>query len=266
MKLAIAGKGGVGKTTVAAAFAKCRAMEGHPIVAVDADPDGNLPAALGIPSNMLPTPISALKELIRQRTGVDETAGLVFRLNPKVDDLPDRFSVLCDGVRLLILGTVETAGKGCLCPENAVLKALLQHLLLRVPDDVILDMEAGLEHLGRGSAAGMDAMLVVVEPGLRSVQTAKRIAELGHQIGLKRVWAIANKIREQCELRVLEEALSPVPIVAHLPFYEELQLQDLAGKGITVLPRSESTGGFDRRVWEMLDAICTRLNPAIAQS
>jgi CO dehydrogenase maturation factor len=150
MKIAIVGKGGVGKTTLSAAIARRFADLGRSVVAVDADPDGNLALALGVPRDEIPEPITGMRELVLERTEAkDEGAGLMFKLNPQVDDLPDRLSVDVAGVKLLVMGTVELGGKGCMCPEGAVLKALMQHLLLRVPDDVILDMEAGLEHMGR---------------------------------------------------------------------------------------------------------------------
>src|SRR3990172_1042547 len=164
MKLAVVGKGGVGKTTLAAVLARRLAALGRKVVAVDADPDGNLASALGISPDRVPQPIAQMRELILERTDAkDEGAGLMFKLNPKVDDLPERFSVDADGVALLVLGTVESGGKGCMCPETAVLKALMQHLLLRLDDHVILDMEAGLEHMGRASASGVDAMIAVAE-------------------------------------------------------------------------------------------------------
>ena len=138
-----------------------------------------------------------MRDLVLQRTEAkDEGAGLMFKLNPKVDDIPQRFAVDADGVKLLVLGSVELGGKGCMCPESAVLKALMQHLLLRVDDDVILDMEAGLEHIGRASARGVEAMISVVEPGMRSVQTAARIHRLAKDIGIVRTFVVANKIRQ----------------------------------------------------------------------
>ena len=139
-----------------------------------------------------------MRDLILERTEAkDQGAGLMFKLNPAVDDLPERFAVDARGVRLLVLGTVELGGKGCMCPEGTVLKALMQHLLLRLPDDVILDMEAGLEHLGRASARGVDAMIAVVEPGMRSVQTATRSQRLAADIGIRRTFVVANKIRDR---------------------------------------------------------------------
>ncbi len=231
MKLAITGKGGVGKTTLAALLARRRTTLGRPVVAVDADPDGNLGSALGIVEDRLPQPIAQMRDLILERTDAkDEGAGLMFKLNPKVDDLPDRFSVDADGVKLLVLGTVDSGGKGCMCPEASVLKALMQHLLLRVPDDVILDMEAGLEHMGRASAGGVDAMISVVEPGMRSVQTAIRIQKLARDIGIQRTFVVANRVRQDSQCDALRRALEGQNIIGILPYCDELALADLRGE------------------------------------
>jgi len=235
MKFAIVGKGGVGKTTLSASLARRLAGKKRPVVAVDADPDGNLASALGVPLARAPQPIADMRELILDRTDAkDEGAGLIFRLNPRVDDLPDKFSVDADSVRLLVLGTVETGGKGCMCPEGAVLKALLQHLLLRVEDDVILDMEAGLEHMGRASAKGVDALISVVEPGMRSVQTAAKIQRLAADIGIQRTFVVANKIRQPQQLETLESALVGQTILGTLPFSEELAQADLDGRSVDI--------------------------------
>lgn len=231
MKLAIVGKGGVGKTTLAAALARCLAERGRPVVAVDADPDGNLAAALGVPEDRVPMPIAQMRDLVRERTGAqDAGAGLMFKLNPRVEDLPERFCVDAGGVRLLVLGTVETAGKGCMCPEAAMLKALLQHLLLRVPDDVILDMEAGLEHMGRASASGVDAMITVVEPGMRSVQTATRIRKLAADLGIRRSLVVINKLAAQREQEMLARVLQGQIVLGTLPYSEALACADLEGR------------------------------------
>lgn len=235
MKLAIVGKGGVGKTTLAAALARRLVRVGRSVVAVDADPDGNLASALGVSEDRVPRPIAQMRDLILERTGAkDRGAGLMFKLNPRVDDLPDRFSVDAGGVRLLVLGTVELGGKGCMCPEGAVLKALMQHLLLRIPDDVILDMEAGLEHMGRASAGGVDAMITVVEPGLRSVQTATRIQKLAREIGIKRTFVVANKISQEHERNVLQRSVDKQTIIGMLPYSAELARADLEGCSVDV--------------------------------
>lgn len=197
MKIAVTGKGGVGKTTIAATLALLYAQEGRKVIAADADPDANLGLALGFPSELLEqiTSISSMKKMIRERTGADQNPTF-FRLNPKVDDIAEKYGREYKGVRLLVLGTVETAGGGCVCPENALLKRIMEDLVLRKKDVAILDMEAGLEHLGRGTTSGMDQFLVVIEPGVRSVQTYQNVKRLAKQLGVPRVGVVANKIRD----------------------------------------------------------------------
>jgi CO dehydrogenase maturation factor len=237
MKIAVAGKGGAGKTTVAVALARWLSGRGRPVIAVDADPDGNLASALGLSPAFHPQPIAQMRDLVLERTGAEEAGGGMFRLNPEVEDLPQRFCVSVEGMRLLVLGTVEFGGKGCLCPESSLLKALLQHMVLRLPDDVILDMEAGLEHLGRGSARGVDAMIAVVEPGMRSVQTAVRIARLARDIGIRRTLVVANKIRAAEECRLLAEAVGQ-PIAVAVPYVADLARADLEGRAATTEDRA----------------------------
>lgn len=216
---------------MAVALARRLASAGEPVIAVDGDPDGNLAAALGISEHRTPTPIAQMRDLILQRTEAkDSGAGLMFKLNPDVDDLPERFSVSADGVMLLVLGTVELGGKGCMCPEGALLKALMQHLLLRLSDHVILDMEAGLEHMGRASARGVDAMVTVVEPGMRSVQTAVRIRRLAKDIGIERTLVVANKVCAPHELEALRRALAGQTILGALPYNANLARADLEGR------------------------------------
>lgn len=198
MKIAVTGKGGVGKTTVAAILARLYAEEGRSVLAADVDPDANLGLALGFSEEELKsiTPISKMKELVQERTGVDaEGLNKFFRMNPKVDDIPEKFAKTCNGVKLLVLGTVDVAGAGCVCPEHVILKRLISHLVIQNEDVVIMDMEAGLEHLGRGTTSFMDRFIVVVEPGARSIQTYKKVRELALELGVTRIDAVANKVR-----------------------------------------------------------------------
>ncbi len=196
MKIAVSGKGGVGKTTVSATLAHLYAEEGRKVIAADVDPDANLGLALGFPEEILDeiVPISSMRKLIAERTNAtpDKT---YYRLNPKVNDLVRLYGKEYNGVRLITLGTVETAGGGCVCPEHAMLRMLLMDLVLSKKDIAILDMEAGLEHLGRGTASGMDQFIIVIEPGARSVQTYKNVKRLAKQLGIKRIGVVANKIR-----------------------------------------------------------------------
>ena len=196
-KLAITGKGGVGKTTLASILARLYAAEGRPVLAIDADPDANLGAAIGIAARDLETvtPVAQLDELIEERTGAKPgTVGGLFKLNPRVDDIPDRFSVAKDGIRLLIMGTIKKGGSGCICPESTMLRSLLTHLLLRTDEMVILDMEAGIEHLGRATASAVDAFISVVEPGMRSLDTARAVRRLAEDIGVKTFYVVGNKV------------------------------------------------------------------------
>ncbi len=198
MKVAVTGKGGVGKTTFAAILSRLYADEGRTVLAADVDPDANLGLALGFPKEELAdiTPVSRMKDLVKERTGVDDS-GIVryFKMTPRVDDIPDRFAKTCNGVKLLVMGTVDVAGAGCVCPEHVLLKRLLSHLTAQDDDVVVMDMEAGLEHLGRGTASNMDQFVVVIEPGARSIQTYKRVKELATDLGVKQVRVVANKVR-----------------------------------------------------------------------
>ncbi len=233
-KIAITGKGGVGKTTLAALLAYIYAREGRNVIAIDADPAGGLAGALGFPPELAEnlTPISEMEDLIYERTGAKPGSyGGFFSLTPRVDDIPDRFSVVHNGVRLLKLGTLEKGGSGCLCPENALLKALVTHLLLYRGEMLIMDMEAGVEHLGRATAQAVDAMLVVVEPGRRSIEVAERIQELAGDIGLKRLFVVGNKVRTDAD-RAFIAGQSPLPVIGYLSASPAVIEADLRGVAV----------------------------------
>lgn len=232
MKIAVTGKGGVGKTTVAGTLARILAARGMRVYAVDADPDANLASAIGIGEDEAAaiTPISDMTALIRERTGAEPgTLAPVYKMNPTVDDLPESLSVEAYGVRLLRLGTVKAGGGGCICPESALLKSLLSHLLLAEKDVVIVDMEAGLEHLGRATARGVDVMLVVVEPGRRSVQTAQSIEKLAAEIGITNIYLVVNKVTP-ADAAFCDELRGMFKVLGCLPFTEEVRLADLRGQ------------------------------------
>ena len=200
MKIAVTGKGGVGKTTFSSMLSRMFADDGYRVVAVDADPDANLGLALGFPREVYEsiTPISEMKKLVSERTSAETgTFNKMFKLNPKVDDIPDVYCKEHNGVRLLTLGTVDSGGAGCVCPEHVLLKRLCSHLILQNKDVVVMDMEAGIEHLGRGTAQGVDAFIVVVEPGERSLHTYRKVKSLGKDIGVKQVFVVGNKIRNK---------------------------------------------------------------------
>lgn len=233
-KIAISGKGGVGKTTLSALLAHIYAERDREVIAIDADPVGGLAQALGLPEELAAQviPIAQMDDLIYERTGAKPgTSGGFFTMNPRVDDIPERFSVSYRGIRFLRLGTIETGGSGCICPESALLKALVTHLLLYRDEMLILDMEAGVEHLGRATAQAVDAFLVVLEPGRRSLTTAERVRELAQDIGISHVYAVGNNVRGERDRAFLAEA-SPVPMLGHLSRNPELTDADMQGAGI----------------------------------
>ena len=235
MKVAISGKGGVGKTTLSALIAQYFADQGKDVLAVDADPSPCLAGALGLPADLRANlrPIAEMDALIEERTGAKPgTTGGFFTLNPRVDDLPERFSVTHRGVRLLEMGSVDLGGSGCICPESAMLKTLFTHLLFRDDEVLIMDMYAGVEHLGRATVDFVDAMVIVVEPTQRSLGTATQIKALSRDIGLTRLWLVGNKVRSEEEKRFLEENSPGLPLLGVLPMDLGVLDADRLGKPV----------------------------------
>lgn len=235
INIAITGKGGVGKTTVAGTLSRLLARDGYEVTAIDADPDMNLDSVLGCDASDA-TPLSENRNLIAQRTGTkpgESLTGGVFKLNPKVNDISKSFGIKSpDGVNLLLMGTVKKGGTGCMCPADAFLRALLRHLIKNEENALVLDMEAGIEHLGRGTAESVDEMIVVVEPGLKSVETAVRIKDLAEDLEIKRVSAIINKVRDKEGQKIIENRLEnlDIPILGSIPYDEKFIESDLSGK------------------------------------
>ncbi|RLC61992.1 MAG: carbon monoxide dehydrogenase [Chloroflexi bacterium] len=254
-KIAISGKGGVGKTTLAALLSHIYAERGRSVIAIDADPAGGLAQALGLPPDLAAQvkPVAEMEELIYERTGAKPGSfGGFFSLNPRVDDIPERFSVSHRGIRFLRLGSIESGGSGCICPESALLKALVTHLLLYRDELLILDMEAGVEHLGRATAQAVDAFLAVVEPGRRSLATAERIQKLAEDIGIRQVYAVGNKVRSESDWAFMR-AESPVPALGYLSSNPELMEADIRGEGVfDAAPRSVEEA---RRIAAALEAL-----------
>jgi CO dehydrogenase maturation factor len=231
MKIAVSGKGGVGKTTFAALLIKTLCEKGKRVLAIDADPDANLAVALGMPRPESIVPISEMKDLIQERTGAElGSVGAYFKLNPKVDDLPETCSVEVDGIKFMRLGGVKKGGGGCICPSSTLLRVLVSHILLARDEAVVMDMEAGIEHLARGTASAVDKLVVVVEPGRRSVETAHHIKKLAGEIGLKRVFLLGNKIRNQEDRAFLEEYVTGFEWLGFLPYDDEIIKCDLKGR------------------------------------
>lgn len=256
MKLAITGKGGVGKTTLTALLAQAYADAGRQVLAVDADPSPCLAGALGFPAELRAQlkPISEMDALIEERTGAKPgTVGGFFTLNPRVDDIPERFSVLHRGVRLLEMGSVDLGGSGCICPESAMLKTLFTHLLFRKDDILLLDMYAGVEHLGRATVDFVDAMLVVVEPTRRSLGTAAQIKKLANDIGLRRLYLAGNKVRNADEAEFLEKETPSLPVIGFLP--ADLKVQEADRLGIPAHDHVESLRSAADRIKQKISQL-----------
>jgi len=223
MKLAISGKGGVGKTMLASLLSTVLAKSGFSVLAIDADPNATLAIALGFPHPERITPISEMADLIEARTGARPgQVASYFRLNPRVDDIPEKYWVQHNGIKLMVMGRLKRGGSGCYCPENALLEALIAHILLRRNEVVIIDMEAGVEHLGRATAKAVDKMIIVVEPGKGSVETAHRIRELAKDIGLTNIAVVANKIRSAQDRNFLNSAMPDFEFVGFVPYDQSI--------------------------------------------
>ena len=230
MKIAVSGKGGVGKTTFSALMIRAFNDSGKHVLAIDADPDANLAAAVGVPNADKIVPISKMKELVYERTGAKAgTVGGFFTLNPKVDDLPDSLSVKLDKIKLMRLGGIKKGGSGCICPESTLLKALVMHIVLSRNEVVVMDMEAGIEHLGRGTAQAVDKLIIVVEPGKRSIETALNIKKLASEIWLKNITVVGNKIRNDNDRKFLEKSLPDFHFAGFIPYDNQLIEADLSG-------------------------------------
>ncbi len=254
MKIAITGKGGVGKTTFSSTLARLYADEGRTVLAADVDPDANLGLALGFSEEEVNSivPISKMRDLVEERTGANN-ANKFFKLNPQVIDIPDKFSKEINGVKLLVMGTVETGGSGCVCPEHVMLKSILSSLVLRKDDVIIMDMEAGLEHLGRGTTSFMDRFIVVIEPGARSIQTYHKVKELAKDLGVTQVSVVANKVRDDSDREFIKSKIPAEDLLGFISYEEDVI--DADRQGISPYDRSEKTVEEIRLIKTRIDSI-----------
>jgi CO dehydrogenase maturation factor len=251
MKLAISGKGGVGKTMLSALLAREFERNGYSVLAIDADPDTNLASALGFPDPESITPISEMKDLIEERTGVKPgQPGSLFKLNPKVDDIPEKYAQKLNGIRLMVMGKVKRGGSGCYCSENTLLQALMAHLLVARNEAVILDMAAGIEHLGRATAKAVDELIIVVEPGRKSMETAVRIKNLARDIGLTHIVAAGNKVRGQSDIDYMVSALPGFEFYGFIPF--DAAITDAEIANTSSLEASQRVIAEVRNIYEKL--------------
>ncbi len=252
MKVAITGKGGVGKTTLSSTLARLYADEGRTVLAADVDPDANLGLALGLSQQEVDeiVPISKMRTLVEERTGAND-ANKFFKLNPNVADIPEKYSKDINGVKLLVMGTVDVGGSGCVCPEHVMLKAILSNLSYRKDDVVVMDMEAGLEHLGRGTAANMDQFIVVIEPGARSVQTYRNVKRLASDLGVRQVRVVANKVRDAGDEEFIRNAIPQEDLLGIIHYNPQIIDADRQGKS----PYDFSPEAIEeiRKIKEVLD-------------
>ena len=227
MKIAVSGKGGVGKTTFVASLAKVFSECGKKVIAIDADPVSNLAVTMGIKSTSGIVPISQMKDLIKERTGASDEYGKFFSLNPTVSDLPEKLSLEHEGIKLMVLGAIKRGGGGCACPESAFLRALLSHLIVHRDEVIIVDMEAGVEHLGRATVRSVNALIVIVEPGSKSIETAFQVKKLADDIGLRSIYAVGNKVASEGHKALIERELKGIPVLGYISLNDKILESDI---------------------------------------
>ncbi|MFA5794690.1 MAG: AAA family ATPase [Candidatus Brocadiia bacterium] len=230
MKIAITGKGGVGKTTLSALIARAWMDKGFKVLAIDVDPVASLAGALGFPNPDKIMSLSQMVELIEERTGAKPgKSGQIFKLNPTVSDLPDKIATVHNGVKLIVMGGVASGGSGCVCPENTLIRSLLQHIILNRDERVVVDMEAGIEHLGRSTADSVDCLITVVEPSGRSIRAAHQIKSLAKDIGIKNIRVVGNKIQSPDDEKFILNNLDSLGIIGMIPVSVSIKEMDTKG-------------------------------------
>jgi len=222
MKIAFTGKGGVGKTTVAGLLIRSLAKDNRRVLAVDCDPDANLAGALGFPNAEEIVPISKMKDLMHQRMEIKNGAPILYKMNPRIDDIPEKFKSKRGSVELITIGTVEKGGSGCICPESVFIKNLLSEIVLGESENIVMDMDPGIEHIGRQTAKSVDNFVVIIEPSTKSVQTANKIKKLSSDIGVKEVFIIGNKIRSKKDAAFIKASFEKDAILGMIPLSDEI--------------------------------------------
>jgi CO dehydrogenase maturation factor len=264
VKIAVTGKGGVGKTTIAGTLAYLLHRSGFKVLAVDADPNTNLSSTLGLGAEEAEQiiPISENSSLIEEKTGVKPNSyGAVFRLSFTVDDVVERYSVKTPcGVNLLVMGVVREAAKGCMCPANYLIRMLLRHLLVQREEALVADMEAGTEHFARGTAKHVDGMLVVVEPSAKALETARRIRNLAVQLGIERILIVGNKIMNERDEAIIQgfAGKNQLPVLGMVPY--DLNVRDADLSGDSLFLTFPSTAAVQE-----IEAICKRLVKLVSE-
>jgi len=256
MKIAVSGKGGAGKTTVSALL--CRALEaaGREVLAVDADTNPNLAYALRLPEGEKIVPLAEMEDLVQEKTGAKKGSyGSFFKMNPEVADIPERFQFRAGNLRLLVMGSTRQGGKGCACPEYVLVKSLISHLLLHRDQDMVIDMEAGLEHLGRGVTEKVDLLLVVVQPNRVSCLTASRIFRLAREIRIQKIAGVGNMLTSPEEKEYLQRQVPEMEFLAYFPLRPEIREYDQKGKDLYTLPwLQENVNQLLKRIREVSHA------------
>lgn len=247
MKIAVSGKGGVGKTTISAFLVQTLAGRGRQVLAIDSDPSPHLAKALDFPQAEDICPIAEMRELIQERS---ERDGPFYRLNPRVSDIPERFMRQKGNVKLMVLGAIQQGGVGCACADNAVLRTLLNTLLLSKNEDIVIDMEAGVEHLGRGTIASVDHLLVVIQPYRGSLETASKILAMGKDLNMNHLEIVANQVHGQEDLNYIQENLGIKPIGV---FFTSDEVREAERAGAPIYDAVSTLGKSAEDLLDMLE-------------
>src|SRR4030066_2510746 len=233
MKIAVSGKGGVGKTLIAGGLAHGFSERGMKVIAIDADSSPNLGLTLGLSAEETRKimPISDNKPLVDSKTSTGYSG--VYNLNFTVDDIVKQYSVPTPlGANLIVMGTVHSMGAGCMCAPTAVIRALLRHLVVERGEAVVLDLEAGVEHIGRGTAKEGDALLIVADSNLKSLEIAKHIHDLASAAGMKQLFLVGNRVMNDTQREAIQTFADQngIVVLAFVPWDQKIIEADMLGE------------------------------------